>query len=110
MHPEQRKLAIVYMGHEVLHDCAITISLEYSNLWVNPLPKICYCYNCILQTLGSVMIWVTTFLVCLEVMMHYQWRILRNSGRGVQPLVREARSQIFGLPRPLLVMLEVKKN
>ena len=27
--------------------------------------------NCILQTLGSVMIWVTTFLVCPEVMMHY---------------------------------------
>ena len=25
----------------------------------------------ILQTLSSVMIWVTTFLVCLEVMMHY---------------------------------------
>ena len=63
MYPEQRKLAIAYMGHEVLRDCAITISHGYSNLWVNPLPRIC-----------SVMIWVTTFLVCLEVMMHYTKR------------------------------------
>ena len=32
----------------------------------------------------------------------------RNSERGVQPLVREARRQIFGLPRPLSVALEVR--
>ena len=32
----------------------------------------------------------------------------RNSGRGVQPLAREALPQIFWLPRPLLVTLEVR--
>ena len=32
----------------------------------------------------------------------------RNSERGVQPLVREARPQSFGLPRPLSVTLEVQ--
>ena len=32
----------------------------------------------------------------------------RNSERGVQPLAREARPQIFGLPRPLSVTLEVR--
>ena len=32
----------------------------------------------------------------------------RNSERGVQPLAREARRQIFGLPRPLSVALEVR--
>ena len=32
----------------------------------------------------------------------------RNSERGVQPLAREARPQIFGLPRPLSVTLEVQ--
>ena len=32
----------------------------------------------------------------------------RNSERGVQPLVREARMQILGLPCPLLVTLEVR--
>ena len=32
----------------------------------------------------------------------------RNSERGVQPLACEARPQIFGLPRPLLVTLEVR--
>ena len=32
----------------------------------------------------------------------------RNSERGVQPLAREARLQIFGLPRPLSVTLEVQ--
>ena len=32
----------------------------------------------------------------------------RNSERGVQPLAREARRQIFGLPRPLSVTLEVR--
>ena len=32
----------------------------------------------------------------------------RNSERGVQLLAREARPQIFGLPRPLLVTLEVR--
>ena len=32
----------------------------------------------------------------------------RNSERGVQPLACEARAQIFGLPRPLSVMLEVQ--
>ena len=32
----------------------------------------------------------------------------RNSEWGVQPLVREPRSQIFGLPRPLSVTLEVR--
>ena len=32
----------------------------------------------------------------------------RNSERGVQPLAREALPQIFGLPRPLSVTLEVQ--
>ena len=32
----------------------------------------------------------------------------RNSERGVQPLAREARRQIFGLPRPLSVALKVR--
>ena len=32
----------------------------------------------------------------------------RNSERGVQPLAHEACSQIFGLPRPLSVTLEVR--
>ena len=32
----------------------------------------------------------------------------RNSERGVQPLARKARLQIFGLPRPLSVTLEVQ--
>ena len=32
----------------------------------------------------------------------------RNSERGVQPLARKARRQIFGLPRPLSVALEVR--
>ena len=32
----------------------------------------------------------------------------RNSERGVQPLAREARPQIFWLPRPLSVTLEVR--
>ena len=32
----------------------------------------------------------------------------RNSERGVQPLAREARSQILGLPRPLPVTLEAR--
>ena len=32
----------------------------------------------------------------------------RNSERGVQPLAREARPQILGLPRPLPVTLEVR--
>jgi len=32
----------------------------------------------------------------------------RNSERGVQPLVREERPQIFGLPRPVSVTLEVQ--
>ena len=32
----------------------------------------------------------------------------RNSERGVKPLAREALSQIFGLPRPLSVTLEVR--
>ena len=32
----------------------------------------------------------------------------RNSERGVQSLAREARPQIFGLPRPLSVTLEVQ--
>ena len=32
----------------------------------------------------------------------------RNSERGVQSLAREARRQIFGLPRPLSVTLEVR--
>ena len=32
----------------------------------------------------------------------------RNSERGVQPLAREVRPQIFGLPRPLSVTLEVR--
>ena len=32
----------------------------------------------------------------------------RNSERGVQPLAREVRPQIFGLPRPLSVTLEVQ--
>ena len=31
-----------------------------------------------------------------------------NSERGVQSLVRKARRQIFGLPRPLSVALEVR--
>ena len=39
--------------------CGLTHFLEYATV------------NFILQTLSSVMIWVTTFLVCLEVMMHY---------------------------------------
>ena len=32
----------------------------------------------------------------------------RNSERGIQPLAREARPQILGLPRPLPVTLEVR--
>ena len=32
----------------------------------------------------------------------------RNSERGFQPLAREARRQIFGLPRPLSVALKVR--
>ena len=39
--------------------CGLTHFLEYATV------------NFILHTLSSVMIWVTTFLVCLEVMMHY---------------------------------------
>ena len=34
----------------------------------------------------------------------------RNSERGVQPLAREARSQILGSPRPLPVTLAVRNE
>ena len=36
------------------------------------------------------------------------FRNLEKGGGGVKPLVREVRAQIFGLPCPLLVTLEVR--
>ena len=49
-------------------------------------------------------------LVCCEVNVLLYWSSggFRNAEWGIQPLAREARPQIFGLPRPLSVTLEVR--